>query len=71
MKKKLRRDGSEKMVGGVLAGFAAYSKSDVTVWRIGTVLLALVTAVLPVVVFYIFAWFIMPDKDDAEYTVVD
>lgn len=78
MPKKLQRDENNKMIGGVMAGFANYFKNDVTVWRLAVVLLALVTAILPVVVFYLIAWFIMPPKDklsggdgEVEYTVVE
>lgn len=69
--KKLQRDENKKMLGGVLAGFSHYFKNDVTVWRLGVVLLAILTGILPVVVFYLIAWFVMPVKDDANYTVVE
>ena len=71
MTKKLQRDEKNKMVGGVLAGFSNYFKNDVTIWRIGVVVLAIVTGVIPVLVFYLVSWFIMPDKGDAEYRVVE
>ena len=71
MKKKLERDESKKMLGGVMAGFSNYFKHDVTIWRIGIVGLALVTAVIPVVAFYLISWLVMPVKDRVEYTVID
>lgn len=84
MNKKLQRDEKHKMLGGVMAGFSNYFKQDVTIWRLGIVLLALVTAVIPVLVFYFIAWFVMPPKDkvnaegregplgdEVEYTVVE
>jgi len=59
------------MVGGVLAGFSNYFKNDVTLWRVGIVALALLTGILPVLVFYFAAWFVMPDKDDVEYDIMN
>jgi phage shock protein C len=71
MTKKLERDEQNKLAGGVMAGFANYFKTDVTIWRLGIVLLAILTAVVPVAVFYLIAWFVMPEKSDVEYRVVD
>jgi len=69
--KKLVRDEKRKLLGGVMAGFANYFRSDVTIWRLGIVLLALLTAIVPVVVFYVIAWLVMPDRDsEVEYEVV-
>lgn len=71
MKKKLQRDHKQGILGGVIAGFSDYFKHDVTVWRVGVIILAIVTGVLPVVIFYLASWFVMPEKDDVEYTVVE
>lgn len=71
MTKKLTRDPDHQMLAGVIAGFANYFKHDVTVWRVAIVVLAILTGVLPVVVFYIASWFVMPEKDRVEYTVVE
>ena len=69
MPKKLQRDEDNKLLGGVMAGFANYFKHDVTIWRVGFVALAIVTGILPVVVFYLISWFIIPEKDGVVYTV--
>lgn len=39
--KRLYRDPQNKMIGGVCSGLARYFKSDVTIWRLGMVLAAL------------------------------
>lgn len=71
MPKKLKRKDDTKLVGGVMAGFAAYFRHDVTIWRLGIVLLALVTAVVPLVAFYILAWIVMPDSSEVDYEVFE
>lgn len=71
MQTKLKRNESDKIIAGVMAGFADYFKQDVTLWRLGIVLLALLTAVIPVLVFYVIAWYVMPPKDGVDYTVVE
>lgn len=75
MNKKLERNEDKKMIGGVIAGFSDYLKHDVTVWRLGVVALAIITGILPVVVFYLVSWFVMPRqsryRDDVEYAVVE
>ena len=47
-----------------MAGFSNYFKHDVTIWRVAIVALAIVTGLLPVIVFYLMSWFIMPEKDE-------
>jgi phage shock protein C len=55
MAKKLYRSTTQKMLGGVCGGLA-----DVSIVRLLLVGLALVTAVLPMVFFYIIAWIVIP-----------
>jgi len=57
--KKLYRSTSDKMIGGVLGGFADYISADITVVRLVYVLITLL-APLPLVVFYIIAWIVVP-----------
>lgn len=75
MNKKLQRDENNKMIGGVVAGFADYVRHDVTLWRLGVVALAIITGVIPVLVFYLISWIVMPPKgstpDEVHYEVVD
>ncbi len=50
---------NDKMLGGVLGGFAEYMDIDVTIVRLGYILLTLIACV-PFIVFYLIAWFIIP-----------
>ncbi len=60
MAKKLFRSTTQKMLGGVCGGLAEYWDIDVSIVRLLLVGLALVTAVLPMVFFYIIAWIVIP-----------
>ncbi|MBN2265291.1 MAG: PspC domain-containing protein [Candidatus Aminicenantes bacterium] len=60
MTKRLYRSASQKMLGGGCGGLADYLDVDVTIIRLLWVGLALVTAVLPMTLFYIIAWIVMP-----------
>lgn len=72
MAKKLTKKVDTKMLGGVISGIADYFNQDPTLLRVAVVALAILTGILPVVIFYLVAWFIMPDGGtDVEYTVVD
>ena len=61
--KRLTRPRDERMLAGVCSGVARYLDIDPTLVRIGTVVLALVTAVVPFVVGYVIAWVLMPESD--------
>lgn len=69
--KKLYKS-THKIVGGVLGGFAEYLKVDPTVVRLAYVGLSLITGIIPGILFYIFAVFIVPEKENlplkADYT---
>lgn len=59
--KKLRRNKSESMLGGVAAGLAEYLDIDVTLIRI--ILAIGIIAPFPVVIPYVIMWIVMPVKD--------
>lgn len=59
--KKLYRSENDKMVSGVLGGFAEYFNIDATVMRLGYVLFTLLTCFAGIL-FYIIAWIIIPMK---------
>ena len=60
MAKKLYRSTRQKMLGGVCGGLAEYFDLDVSLIRLIFVGLALLTAILPMVLFYLVAWLIIP-----------
>lgn len=60
MEKKLLRSEKNKMIGGVCAGFGEYFDIDYTLVRLIFVALALMTAIFPMLIFYIVAWIVIP-----------
>jgi len=60
MSKRLYRSTTQKMLAGVCGGVAEYFDIDVSIVRLLTVGLALLTAVLPMFFFYIIAWIVIP-----------
>ena len=57
--KRLMRDTSNRVLGGVCSGLARYVGGDPTLWRIGAVLLALFANV-PVMIVYVVMWIVVP-----------
>lgn len=60
MTKRLYRSVQQKMLGGVCAGLADYFDLDVSLVRLIFVGAALLTAILPMVLFYLIAWLVIP-----------
>jgi phage shock protein C len=60
MAKKLFRSTTQKMLGGVCAGLAGYFDLDISLMRLIFVAVALVTALFPMLLFYIIAWIVIP-----------
>lgn len=65
MAKKLSRSEKNKMIGGVCAGFGDYFDIDTTLVRLIFVALALVTAIFPMLIFYVVAWIVVPLEEKA------
>jgi len=66
MAKKLYRSKADKMIGGVCAGLAEYFDLDLNLVRLLFVALTLLTALVPMLVFYIIAWIIVPAKEESK-----
>ena len=60
--KRLFLSATDKKLGGVCGGIAEYMDRDPTIVRLLTVVLALFTAVIPVLIGYVLAWIIIPRK---------
>ena len=60
MAKKLHRSQTQKMIAGVCGGVGEYFDIDVNLVRLLFVALWLMTALLPMLIFYIIAWIIVP-----------
>ncbi|MCI6388855.1 MAG: PspC domain-containing protein [Ruminococcus sp.] len=62
MKKKLYKSSSDKMLAGVLGGFAEYIGVDSTLVRLVYVLIAMFSAGFPGILFYIICALVIPDE---------
>lgn len=71
MEKRLERSDDQKVLGGVMGGLADYFGGDVVLWRLGVILLALLTAIVPVAIVYGLAWWIVPERKSVTYKVVE
>jgi phage shock protein C len=60
--KRLSLSATDKKIGGVCGGLAEYFDTDPTLVRLAVVVIALVTAVVPLVIGYIVAWIIIPTR---------
>jgi phage shock protein C len=60
MPKTLYRSQTKKILGGVCGGLADYLDTDVNLIRLLFVAATLLTAVLPMAIFYLIAWLIVP-----------
>lgn len=72
MIKHLYRNREEGLVGGVLAGLGDYFQVDAVLMRLGFLLLTFLTAIVPMVLFYIAAWILVPERPEgmaANYTL--
>jgi phage shock protein C len=63
MEKRLFRSQSRKMLAGVCGGLGDYFDIDVTLVRLVFVAISLVTAVVPMAIFYLIAWIIIPVEE--------
>jgi len=50
------------MIGGVCAGLAEYFDVDVSLVRLIFVAITLITALVPMLIFYVIAWVVIPAK---------
>jgi phage shock protein C len=63
MEKKLYRSQARKMLGGVCAGLGDYFDIDITLVRLIFVAISLATAIVPMAIFYLIAWIIIPVEE--------
>lgn len=66
MPKKLYRSQKQKMIGGVCGGLGEYFDIDVTLTRLIFVAVGLITAIFPMVLFYLIAWIIVPVEKESD-----
>lgn len=63
MAKKLYRSSKQRMIAGVCGGLAEYFDLDVNITRLLFVAISLLSVLFPMVIFYIIAWIIVPEKE--------
>jgi phage shock protein C len=63
MAKKLYRSLQKKTLGGVCGGLADHFDIDVSLVRLIFVAIGLVTAIIPMLIFYLIAWIIIPVEE--------
>lgn len=61
--KKLYLSKTDRKIFGVCGGFAEYFEVDSTLVRVLTILLALITAIVPVVIAYIIMALVIPKHE--------
>jgi len=62
MKKKLKRDPNDKIIGGVCSGIAKYFEIDSVLVRLGLVLSTLMWGIGPII--YLLMWIIIPLEEE-------
>jgi len=60
--KRLYLSSTDRKIFGVCGGLAEYFEIDPTIVRIGVVVFTLITAVIPVVIGYIIAKLVIPER---------
>jgi phage shock protein C len=63
-RKKLTKSSTNKKVSGVLAGIGSYFNLDPSLIRLAFIVLAIVTAVIPCVIGYFLADWILPKDSE-------
>lgn len=70
MQKRWYRNTKQAWLGGVVAGLADYFQLDPLLFRIGVIGITLATAIIPGIICYLVAWYIvpvMPSKEAYQY----
>ncbi len=62
---RLYRSKKERKIAGICGGLAELVSVDPTIIRLGYILLMLITGIIPLLIFYIIAWWIIPEVQDA------
>lgn len=64
--KRLHRSTRDRKIAGILGGLGEVLDVDPTILRIGCIFLALITAVFPFVITYLFAWWLIPEDRELQ-----
>jgi phage shock protein C len=66
MARKLYRSSKQRMIAGICGGLAEYFDVDVNIMRLLFVAISLLSVLFPMVIFYIIAWIIVPEKEKSK-----
>lgn len=61
MTKKLYKS-DDKVIAGIIGGLGEYFEVDATILRLGYILVTIMTGVVPAIIAYVIAYFIVPQK---------
>ncbi|WP_230207951.1 PspC domain-containing protein [Microlunatus sp. Gsoil 973] len=64
--RRLRRSRNDRWIGGVCGGIAEYLNMDPTLVRVAVVIIALVTAAVPVIAIYLLMMLLIPEAEPRE-----
>lgn len=67
LKRPLRRSRDNRMFAGVVAGIADYFGIDVTLARVGYVVVSLISAAFPGLFAYVILAFVIPEEEPPSY----
>jgi phage shock protein C len=59
--KKLYRSAVDRKIAGICGGLGEYFSVDPTLIRLAFVLVALITAIIPMIAAYLIGWIIIPE----------
>ncbi len=69
--KKLYRSTSNKKIAGICGGIGEMLDADPTIVRLIIVVLAIATGIIPFLVGYLLAWWIVPEGNQAPISRMD
>ncbi len=58
----LRRSPNQRILGGVIGGFAEYFDRDASLLRVLYVLLSVLSAAFPGILVYLILWIVIPER---------
>lgn len=61
--KRLYRSRSDRKIAGICGGLGEYLEMDPTMIRLIAVFILIFTGFIPMIIAYLFAWMIIPERD--------
>ena len=62
LSRPFRRSRDNRQIAGVVGGLAAYFSMDVTLLRVGYVVVSILSAAFPGILVYLILWFLVPEE---------